>query len=184
MACCCTFIPMGQVSILYKVFVKSVVFVSHRLSSFECMNSLLEYICMFFIQIMQRLKLKPNGTTGRYEYTCIIWTGLWILFIFCFISSIASTPFTLLAFFAVLLFAIYALTNARYHMRLKYRIPARCCKSKSCNHGCDDCCCAFWCMPCVICQMMTHTHDDNEFNYKCFSRTGLDKDAPEIEAVT
>ncbi|KAL3805557.1 hypothetical protein HJC23_005801, partial [Cyclotella cryptica] len=143
MACCCTFIPMGQ--------------------------------------ILQRLKLNPSGGRGTYENTCIAWTGLWISFVFCFIMAIASTPFALFTFFAVFIYAIYALTMARYHMRMKYRIPSRCCKSKACNPGCDDCCCVFWCMPCVICQMLTHTHDQTEYNYKCLSHTGLDKDAPQIE---
>jgi len=45
--------------------------------------------------------------------------------------------------------------NVRAKIRAAHRIPSepQCC-------GCDeDCCCAMWCQPCTICQMLRHVLD-------------------------
>lgn len=143
--------------------------------------------CCTFIplgQLMQRLKLNVNGDRGEFKMTCNIWTGFWIIFITCFVLAITSTDFALIPFFALTILAMYALVKTRYYMRRRYNIPSCCsrCKRKdSCDGCCNDCCCTIWCMPCVICQMSKHTHDEYTYAYTWNSRTGLSRDAPEIE---
>ena len=143
--------------------------------------------CCTFIplgQLMQRLKLNVNGDRGDYKWTCSIWTGLWLFYIACFITAVALTEYALVAFFFVSILAIYALVKTRYYMRRRYNIPSccACCKPKErCDGCCNDCCCVMWCMPCVLCQMLKHTHDEYTYRYIWYSRTGLPKDAPEVE---
>jgi Cys-rich protein (TIGR01571 family) len=76
-----------------------------------------------------------------------------------------------IAFF-ILLVIIMAL--ARCRIRSRYGIPERTC------HGCEDCCCAFWCSCCTISQMARHTADYENYPAKCCSETGLSPNAPSI----
>jgi Cys-rich protein (TIGR01571 family) len=74
--------------------------------------------------------------------------------------------------FAILLRVIIA--RARCRIRSRYGIPERTC------HGCEDCCCAFWCMCCTVSQMARHTADYENYPAKCCSETGLSPNAPSI----
>ena len=54
------------------------------------------------------------------------------------------------------------LLNAiRQNIRQKYNIPAGCCGS------CEDCCCSFWCTPCVACQIWRHITGNNPHAKGC-----------------
>jgi hypothetical protein len=144
-------------------------------------------MCCTFIpigQLMQRLKLNFNGDQGNYKMTCTIWACLWVVFVTSIIIAIALTEYTLFLFFALSIYAIYALVKTRYYMRRRYNIPSCCsrCKPKEeCNGCCNDCCCVMWCLPCVTCQMLKHTHDEDRYSYALWSTTGLPKSAPMIE---
>ena len=53
-----------------------------------------------------------------------------------------------------LLFGLYTLIvmmKLRSYIRSRYRIPETTC------HGCEDCCCVFWCGCCTVAQMARHT---------------------------
>jgi TPP-dependent indolepyruvate ferredoxin oxidoreductase alpha subunit len=62
----------------------------------------------------------------------------------------------------------------RAYVRHKYRIREELCT------GCEDCCCTYWCAPCVICQTARHTADYNEYPAHLCTETGLADDAPEV----
>jgi Cys-rich protein (TIGR01571 family) len=72
------------------------------------------------------------------------------------------------------LFVLVMLIRTRSHIRAKYQIPEENCK------GCEDCCCAFWCGACTVCQMARHTADYSQYNASCCTETGLDPLAPEV----
>lgn len=76
-----------------------------------------------------------------------------------------------------LLFVIYLVVATmllRNNLRKKYAIP---------GNGCEDCCCAWWCMSCVICQTHRHTADFRVYPAsccQCCSADGLAAGAPEV----
>ena len=47
------------------------------------------------------------------------------------------------------------LMNLRRAVREKYQIPEG--ADSCCGHA-EDCCCSYWCTPCVVCQLMVHTN--------------------------
>jgi len=53
----------------------------------------------------------------------------------------------------VQLAVLFVLMQVRGNVRRYYNIPEETC------HGCEDCCCAWWCWPCVMCQIMRHVND-------------------------
>jgi len=73
------------------------------------------------------------------------------------------------------LVTLVLLCRARAIMRKKDEIPESCCHGDCCcNASLDDCCCVFWCAPCITCQMLRHTTNRN---YLLCSKTGnLDGD--------
>ena len=47
----------------------------------------------------------------------------------------------------------------RKEVRRKYEIPEQCCRARPRFYGgafSEDCCCSFWCTPCIICQIWRH----------------------------
>lgn len=62
----------------------------------------------------------------------------------------------------------------RCHIRNKYEIPAGECGDI------EDCCCAFWCTPCTICQMARHTADFTKYPAQCCTDNGLSASAPNV----
>ncbi len=141
--------------------------------------------CLHYIavgQLLQRMKLNFLGSESSessYKHTCVIWTVVaaftWTIgLIFSGISE--GYSIVILYIFAGFL-ALVALTQARFHMRQKYSIPADCCADSGCL---SDCCCMYWCSCCGVIQMMRHTHDEKKYVYNCTSQTGLHSDAPEI----
>lgn len=75
---------------------------------------------------------------------------------------------------AFFIFIVVLTMKARTYIRNKYNIP-----EQKCN-GCEDCCCAFWCGPCVTCQMARHTADFHRHGAKCCTSTGLATGVPEV----
>jgi Cys-rich protein (TIGR01571 family) len=72
------------------------------------------------------------------------------------------------------IFLLVVLVRTRSNIRARYQIPEQSC------HGCEDCCCSFWCSPCTICQMARHTADYATYGPSCCTETGLDPRAPEV----
>ena len=72
------------------------------------------------------------------------------------------------------IFYVVIMARARCRVRSRYGIPERTC------HGCEDCCCAFWCSCCTISQIARHTADYKNYPAKCSSDTGLSPNAPSI----
>jgi Cys-rich protein (TIGR01571 family) len=81
--------------------------------------------------------------------------------------------------FNVLLLAIFAfylliMCKTRRYIREKYQIPEQQC------HGCEDCCCVYWCSCCTVAQMARHTGDYKAHGARWCSETGLHPGAPSI----
>lgn len=152
-------------------------------------------------QIMHRLKLtwlgNEGGTTAQTNAT--FRTLLWITFSYFIIrfilfwSTIANAVTSIAAngsskdntapalhFVRLLVvisfgvFLIYIITKTRGHIRMKYRIPEAGC------HGCEDCCCAFWCTCCTVAQMGRHTADYDTYAGLCCSETGQPPHVPSV----
>jgi len=64
--------------------------------------------------------------------------------------------------------------KTRAYIRRKYSIPENDCA------GCEDCCCAFFCLPPTVCQMARHTADYETYRAVPCSETGLAPNAPTI----
>lgn len=75
-------------------------------------------------------------------------------------SPIASFAVTLLGAVKEL-YAVAVTMRIRAHVREKYGIPEQHCV------GCEDCCCSFWCMRCVMCQISRHTADYRKYRAGC-----------------
>lgn len=75
---------------------------------------------------------------------------------------------------AMAVFVLIVVFRTRLYVRHRYGIP-----EASCN-GCEDCCCAFWCTPCTVCQMLRHTADYNTYPGGCCTEDGLAAGAPEV----
>ena len=77
---------------------------------------------------------------------------------------------------ALFLTIFFVTMKLRRYIRDKYRIPAETCGGE----GCEDCCCAFWCQPCTVCQMARHTADYHQYSAGCCTEDGLAGGAPEV----
>jgi len=75
---------------------------------------------------------------------------------------------------ALFVFMLVVTIRMRRFLRDRYRIPEKCCR------GCEDCCCAFWCMPCSICQMARHSADYGTYKAGCCAEDGLAEGAPSV----
>lgn len=64
--------------------------------------------------------------------------------------------------------------KTRSYIRRKYSIPESNCT------GCEDCCCAFFCLPLSICHMARHTADYDTYRAVACSENGLPPNAPTI----
>jgi len=147
-------------------------------------------------QLLQRLKMNFMGQpNGSYKNTCMVWTVLMVvLVVIQSVNSLldyknapsdptidaelsASDYIFQIIYYIVLIFALAALTRARFFMREKWSIPADCCEGFGCL---SDCCCAYWCGCCATIQMMRHTHDEKQDGYSCGSKTGLSDDAADV----
>ena len=79
----------------------------------------------------------------------ILFFTIVFIFIFWSIRRLSGVG-TLLWFFYFGVF-IFIVQGARATIRRRDNIP-----EESCGGGCEDCCCAFWCNPCVQCQILRH----------------------------
>lgn len=75
---------------------------------------------------------------------------------------------------ALFIFMVVVVMRLRQYLRGRYRIREKSCK------GCEDCCCAFWCQPCTICQMARHTADYQRYPAGCCTEDGLAGGAPSV----
>jgi Cys-rich protein (TIGR01571 family) len=91
-------------------------------------------------------------------------------------SALGITAFTWFVWMMnlmVQIVMIFAAVRIRKAIRLKYGIHEQCCGT------CEDCCCAWCCMPCVIAQMWTHVNDPQRTQASIisgFSEVGLPSD--------
>jgi Cys-rich protein (TIGR01571 family) len=85
---------------------------------------------------------------------------------------LTGITYTINIAYAILL--IYLIARTRYRIRSRYGIPEQNC------HGCEDCCCAYWCPCCTVSQMARHTADYDNYAANCCSETGLGRNAPSI----
>jgi len=91
-------------------------------------------------------------------------------------SALGITAFTWFVWMmnlVVQIVMIFAAIRIRKAIRLKYGIHEQCCGT------CEDCCCAWCCMPCVIAQMWTHVNDPQRTQASIisgFSEVGLPSD--------
>jgi Cys-rich protein (TIGR01571 family) len=155
-------------------------------------------------QVMTRMRLDPcaSKTQGG-----VYWTAFKVLALVYFVffatvqalttlttsyvashtqigeGNIVALPVWVLCVQAVhhllnLLFTVYVvfiLTRTRAHVRRAYDIP-----EMPQIRRCEDCCCAFWCTPCVITQMARHTADYSTYRADCCSDTGLSERVPQV----
>ncbi|KAL7537106.1 hypothetical protein ACHAXR_009171, partial [Thalassiosira sp. AJA248-18] len=135
-------------------------------------------------QTMQRLNLTwlgnevgtsldPSVVVGRVGTFRIM---LWITVVY-YIASVVLyflVPVRCLLALSFGLFSIVLVCKTRKHIREKYRIPEKQC------HGCEDCCCAYWCGCCTVAQMARHTADYETYPGLCCSETGVSPHAPSI----
>lgn len=146
-------------------------------------------------QIMTRLKLTWLGNEGSVSQTASTFRILlWITIAFIVTRILQYFPlffftdeygsltnmgyvvyntctFLILSFF---IFFIALTCKTRKHIRNKYNIPEQSC------HGCEDCCCAYWCSCCTVAQMARHTGDYESYAGRCCSETGMPPHAPSI----
>jgi Cys-rich protein (TIGR01571 family) len=140
-------------------------------------------------QVMTRLKLtwsaQEDGNRTQASSTFRILVFLWIAWI---ITQIIMQSLKLalinesgeldaeVEFFVFLLnvlvlaFSLFFLIitcRTRRHIREKYQIPEQQC------HGCEDCCCTYWCTCCTISQMARHTGDYANHGARWCSETGM-----------
>jgi Cys-rich protein (TIGR01571 family) len=104
---------------------------------------------------------------GLYATSQSLWKELWEL----------SLPIFLPMSWWDFLFWVYCflvVMKTRSYIRRKYSIP-----EQTCN-GCEDCCCAFFCLPLTICQMARHTADYDTYRASACSENGLPRNAPHI----
>lgn len=147
-----------------------------------CCNGMfwMSWCCTYIAmgQLLQRLKLNVCGQPGDYKNTCMIWTILWcVAFTMYWIIVAATEGYGIFLYYALAIFALVALSQARYFVRTKWSIPADCCEGSGCL---SDCCCVIWCNCCSIIQMMRHTHDEEVDRYSCGTATGLDAGAADV----
>ncbi|EJK67797.1 hypothetical protein THAOC_11124, partial [Thalassiosira oceanica] len=72
-------------------------------------------------------------------------------------------------------FSINVILKTRLHIRERSGIRETICS------GCEDLCCATFCQPCTVMQMARHTAHYEMCAAKCYSKTGLSVDAPQLQ---
>ena len=147
-------------------------------------------------QVMHRLKLTwsadEGGTAAQTASTFRIlffigittWIFLQILSFlpFAFLDENGSPTdeylmvhnITRILILAYVVFKVTLICKTRRHIRERYNIPEQQC------HGCEDCCCSYWCSCCTIAQMARHTGDYETYRGQCCSETGMPSHAPSI----
>ena len=100
-----------------------------------------------------------------------VWIGIlgfvyWVLTIASWIGILGFVPWAgrIPGICGLLLFCI--VMDLRRKIREKNGIPETCCE------GCEDCCCSWWCWPCVVCQMARHEFTGPDKTYQCCHPTG------------
>ena len=133
-----------------------------------------------FITIAQLYERVLRSGTCTLITLAILFTGVGGSAALCFSSlqygatigyAVFLGPFGLLSL--ILVIKIRAAIRSRDKIE-----PSDCCKDCNCfGTSCEDICCAYWCGPCVTCQMMQHegmTGDD----YDLASSTGVREEYP------
>ena len=147
-------------------------------------------------QVMTRLKLtwsaqeggNPAQTSSTFRIIAFLWITWLSLRILPNYFTVASTDeygelnmtggfvilFLSLLGMAISIFFFIITCKTRRHIREKYQIPEQQC------HGCEDCCCTYWCSCCTVAQMARHTGDYANHGARWCSETGLPPNAPSI----
>jgi Cys-rich protein (TIGR01571 family) len=135
-------------------------------------------------QVLSRLRLNcaggPMDPAEEAPFSsCKILCGISILYFLVQVSLIPlRAPIT--SFLVTLLgtvkelYAVAVTMRVRARVRKKYGIPEQHCI------GCEDCCCSFWCMRCIMCQISRHTADYRKYRAGCCSESGFSPGSPEI----
>jgi Cys-rich protein (TIGR01571 family) len=140
-------------------------------------------------QLMTRLNLnaigKPASSRLRgYTSPFYVMTFLVAIYWLCFVvpyyakliqnPSSKPSPWYNVLMFSFFVYFVTAHTRTRNLVRRKFKIGK--------SFGCfGDCCCAFWCSACSVCQMASHTADyRNRHKARCCTETGLDEDVEPI----
>jgi Cys-rich protein (TIGR01571 family) len=121
-------------------------------------------------QVMTRMKLTPCGDPDV-RGTTSSWGPFKVMLAIMIALFVASSYLTYL-YFPLVVFLVIATTRTRAHVRRTYNIPETSC------HGCEDCCCAYWCGCCTVAQMARHTADYGVHQASFCSETGLSDGAP------
>lgn len=151
--------------------------------------SLMAWLCTPCVvgQVLERLglgygggpRINADGSPDKRPTprVCMVLSGVSI-----FVLVIGSISSFLSVYYGFIFLGIWAwymmLVSAcvRYNMRIKFDIEGSCC-----GEGCwGDCLAAYFCPCCNANQMITHTHNQEEYPYSWCSRTGLSPDAPVI----
>lgn len=140
-------------------------------------------------QVMNRLKITWLGDCGRVHVLLAISIGVYILhaalnaiWSVLYIDKYSDMAGVNVSFgfgrgfvgFAFEVFVLVLVWQTRTRIRDRYNIPEKQCR------GCEDCCCAYWCLCCTLSQMARHTADYHTYAAQCCSETGLPLHAPEL----
>ena len=154
----------------------------------------LTFCCHFIAlgQVMTRLNInalgKPSSTRlargwTRPFYVMFILTIIYWLFNIVYFTILGVNPASQapvwfhLYLYSFIIYFVYVHTRTRNLLRRKYKIGN--------SYGClGDCCWAYWCAPCSICQMASHTVDyRGRHKSRCCTETGLDEDLDDVEPL-
>jgi Cys-rich protein (TIGR01571 family) len=157
MAYCCPIILLGQVMHRLKLTWlaneggnAAQTSITFRTMLFLGISTVVTRAIAFF---MRRIFLDENGAAVSDN------AGTFILILECLL-------------WGVYIFILVLMCKTRRHIRDKFQIPEQQC------HGCEDCCCVYWCHCCTVAQMARHTGDYKTHGARFCSETGLPPDAP------
>lgn len=164
-----------------------------------CGMCLLAFYCPLIIhaQVMERLNLTLGGClprvgsgergSGIVNKIGILFTYILLIFgVYTGLLVCANNEFMpgfmlfYLLFYVVIIFVFVAQVCTRNSFRQTYNLPPVCCSTGG-NDCLDDCCVTYWCSPCSVIQMATHSQDPKIHGYQCCSRTGLRKHSQRME---
>jgi Cys-rich protein (TIGR01571 family) len=124
-------------------------------------------------QLMTRLNLNACGKPASTRLRGLTSPFFVMIFLTLCFPVFARLPGSTLG---LLIYIMVIHTRTRNGLRRKYKIGT--------SYGwLGDCCCAFWCFPCSVCQMARHTADyRHRHRARRCTETGLDEDVEPLGA--
>lgn len=110
------------------------------------------------------VKQEYNEATGTIEWTCPDGSTIESNSAFSALRTVIS-----IVAFCFALYRLWIVCQTRRAIREKYDIKPGCCGPL------NDCCVAYWCLGCAVCQMARHTNDYNQNDVACCSPDCLNK---------